>query len=86
MTFGAFVPAEYKALQYATLQSDYPGWTITYGIAADSGKEEWRAILRREVTEQMRKAGILRELVEDDAISLTSALSAQARKISCLQA
>lgn len=62
------------------LESTYPGWAITYTITP-TGEERWQAIPHREVTEQMRQQGILEQIVQHDAISLTVALSSQARML-----
>ncbi|WP_346101469.1 hypothetical protein [Nonomuraea maheshkhaliensis] len=65
----------------ALVESDYPGWEITYTYDGP----EWKAVLRRRVTEQMRNLGIVEEIIEADPIDLVAALASQVRRLALVR-
>ena len=68
--------AESLSRQLAVLRSTYPGWEIQRIIGEPEG-DTWTAELRRELTCQMRVAGVKEHISAPDAMSLAATLSQQ---------
>jgi hypothetical protein len=77
--------AALKARQLTLLESEYPGWDITYSTD-EAGHDRWQATLRRELTKPMRHLGVVETVEQDSAIGLASALSGQSAKLAQIRA
>ncbi len=74
------MPEEVTALieqQIATLEQSYPGWCFTRITEPNGNPGGWQATRRKPLTHSQRAAGLLPNLVRDDAPALVMALAAQ---------
>jgi hypothetical protein len=63
--------------QIATLHQRYPAWRVTRLMTRESAPAGWLARRRSQPTHSQRAAGLLPELVRDDAVDLVMALTVQ---------
>ncbi|MER7500423.1 hypothetical protein AB0L05_16115 [Nonomuraea pusilla] len=68
-----------EARQLDAVRITFPGWEIDRFVSDDG--VTWTARLRRDISPQMREAGVLPVVERPDAPSLVSALSAQVELI-----
>lgn len=64
------------AHQLSVLSNTYPGWDIGYDRDS-TGQVRWTAELRRIITLDMVKAGVVRYIRQPDAIALAATLAWQ---------